>query len=158
MICQKIPPTRTGCGGSDLDTESSWVYGHHMGLAEFHGRRRPAAVSALIGMAFYAMLFPWHTVSQTSIALAEAGFATNPVPICHAEAPGDPAKPAQPAKQTHCPICNGFAALQLAVAGMPIALPLPPQTSGKHGFGSEAHLTDALVLKAQSRGPPSLSA
>ena len=126
-----------------------------MGLAEFHGRRRPAAISALIGMAFYAMLFPWHTVSQTSMLLAQAGFATSTVPICHTDVPGDPAKPAQPAKQTHCPICNGFAALQFALAGAPIALPLPPQVAGKHTFGSEDHLTDALVLAAQSRGPPS---
>ncbi len=109
-------------------------------------------------MAFYAMLFPWHAVSQTSIALAEAGFATNPVPICHAEPLGNPAKPAQPAKQTHCPICNGFAALQLALASAPIALPLPPHVTGKHVFGSEDHLTDALVLAAQSRGPPLRSA
>jgi hypothetical protein len=134
------------------------AYSRVMGLAGFHGRRRPAAISALIGMAFYAMLLPWHTVSQTSIALAAAGFATNPVPICHAEAPGDPSKPAQPTKQTHCPICNGFAALQFAVAGTPIALPLPPQVTGKHALGSEDHLTDALVLAAQSRGPPSHSA
>jgi hypothetical protein len=126
-----------------------------MGLAEFHGRRRSAAISALIGMAFYAMLFPWHTVSQTSIALAQAGLAASMVPICHTEAPGDPAKPAQPAKQTHCPICNGFATLQFAVASAQIALLLPPQASAKHIFGTEDHLTDALVQAAQSRGPPS---
>ena len=129
-----------------------------MGLAEFHGRRRPAAISALIGMAFYAMLFPWHTVSQTSMLLAQAGFSTSTVPICHTEAPGDPAKPAQPAKQTHCPICNGFAALQFTLAGASIALVLPTQTSGKHVFGTEDHLADAVVRAAQSRGPPSHSA
>jgi hypothetical protein len=129
-----------------------------MGLAEVHGRRQPAAISALIGMAFYALLFPWHTVSQTSIALAQAGLAASLVPICHTEAPGDPARPAQPAKQTHCPICSGLAALQFALAGASIALPLPPQASAKHIFGTEDHLTDALVQAAQSRGPPSYSA
>ncbi|HMK40316.1 MAG TPA: DUF2946 family protein [Methyloceanibacter sp.] len=129
-----------------------------MGLAELHGRRRPAAISALIGMTFYAMLFPWHTVSQTSLLLAQAGFATSTVPICHTEAPGDPAKPAQPAKQTHCPICNGFAALQFALAGTSIAPVLPPQISGKHAFGTDDHLGDAVVQSAQSRAPPSQSA
>jgi Protein of unknown function (DUF2946) len=129
-----------------------------MGLAGFHGRRRPAAISALIGMAFYAMLFPWHTVSQTSIALAQAGFAASTIPICHSEAPSDPAKPAHPAKQTHCPICNGFAALQFALAGVSIALPLPPQVSGKHSFGADDHLAEALVQAARSRAPPSHSA
>src|SRR5262249_27645890 len=119
------------------------AYSREMGLAGFHGRRRPAAISALIGMAFYAMLFPWHTVSQTSIALAQAGLAASTVPICHTEAPGDPAKPAQPAKQTHCPICSGFAALQFALASASIALPLPSQVSGKHAFGAADHLTDA---------------
>jgi hypothetical protein len=105
-------------------------------------------------MAFYALLFPWHTVSQTSIALAQAGIAASTAPICHTEASGDPAKPAQPAKQTHCPICSGFAALQFALAGASVALPLPPQASGKHTLGTEDHLADALVQAAQSRGPP----
>jgi hypothetical protein len=111
-------------------------------------------------MAFYAMLLPWHAVSQTSLLLAHAGLAGRDVPMCHRDAatPVDPAKPEQPTKQTHCPICNGFAALQFAVAGTPIALPLPPQVTGKHALGSEDHLTDALVLAAQSRGPPSHSA
>ncbi len=129
-----------------------------MGLAEFHGRRRPAAISALIGMAFYALLFPWHTVSQTSMLLAQAGFSTSTVPICHTEAPGDPAKPGQPAKQTHCPICSGFAALQFALAGSPIALILPAQISGKHAFGTEDNLAEAAVRAPQSRGPPQHSA
>jgi hypothetical protein len=129
-----------------------------MGLGELHKGRRPAAFLALIGIAFYAMLFPWHTVSQASILLAQAGLAANPVPICHTEAPGDPAKPAQPAKQTHCPICSGFAALQFALASASIELPLPSPTSGKHAFGTDDHLADALVQAPQSRGPPSHSA
>ena len=126
-----------------------------MSLAELHERRRSAAISALIGMAFYAMLFPWHTVSQTSIALAEAGFATNPVPICHTEAPSDPAKPAQTAKQTHCPICNGFAALQLALVSAPLSLPLRTVLASRFSPGIEDHLTEALVLAPHNRGPPS---
>jgi hypothetical protein len=41
---------------------------------------------ALIGMAFYAMLFPWHTVSQTAMLLAQAGLGTSAMPLCHGEA------------------------------------------------------------------------
>jgi hypothetical protein len=128
--------------------------GWGIALAFMHRRRSVGAALALVGMALYAMLFPWHTVSQTSMLLAQAGLSTSAVPICHTEAPGDPAKPAQPTKQTHCPICNGFAALQFALAGASIALVLPAQPSGKHAFGAEDHLADAVVQAAQSRGPP----
>ncbi len=127
-----------------------------MTLGVLYKGRRVSAMLALIGMAFYAMLFPWHTVSQTSMLLAQAGLATSTIPICHRDAApiSNPAKPEQPAKQTHCPICNGFAALQFALAGAPISLVLPPRPSGKLSFGTEDHLADALVQAAQSRGPP----
>src|SRR6187200_2575515 len=86
-----------------------------MSLRALHKNRGVGAVIALIGMAFYAMLFPWHTVSQTYLQLAQAGAGTTTIPSCHREATGEPAKPAQPVKQTHCPICSGLAALQLAL-------------------------------------------
>jgi hypothetical protein len=34
-----------------------------MGLASMHRHRSCAATLALLGMAFYAVLIPWHTVS-----------------------------------------------------------------------------------------------
>ena len=46
-----------------------------MSLRALHKNRGVGAVIALIGMAFYAMLFPWHTVSQTSLLLAQAALA-----------------------------------------------------------------------------------
>ncbi len=126
-----------------------------MGLTDVHRRRRAAAISALLGMAFYALLFPWHTVSQTELLLAQSGFVATPAPICHSQAPGDRGKPAQPAKQTHCPICSGFAALQFALAGASVALVLPLQAGDKYAFGTEGHVADASVQSPQSRGPPS---
>jgi hypothetical protein len=107
-------------------------------------------------MAFYAMLFPWHTVSQTSLLLAQAGVSITTIPSCHREAAGKPAKPAQPAKQTHCPICSGLAALQLALTNAPVSFPLPPQFVGKFLHATETNLAEALVLPPHNRGPPSL--
>ena len=128
-----------------------------MSLRALHKNRGVGAVIALIGMAFYAMLFPWHTVSQTSLLLAQAGAGTPTIPSCHREATGEPAKPAQPVKQTHCPICSGLAALQLALTSPPVPLPLPPQFVGKFLHGTETNLAEASVLPPHNRGPPSLS-
>lgn len=121
-----------------------------MSLRALHKNRGVGAVIALIGMAFYAMLFPWHTVSQTSLLLAQAGAGTTTIPSCHREATGEPAKAAQPVKQ-------GLAALQLALTSPPVSLPLPPQFVGKFLHGTETNLAEASVLPPHNRGPPSLS-
>jgi hypothetical protein len=129
-----------------------------MSLRLLHKTRRVGGVIALVGMVFYAMLFPWHTVSQTTLLLAQAGVGTSIIPICHREATGEPAKPAQPTKQTHCPICNGFAAPQLALTSPPISLSLPTELVGKLLHSTEADLAEASGLTPHNRGPPSLSA
>ena len=121
-----------------------------MSLRALHKNRGVGAVIALIGMAFYAMLFPWHTVSQTSLLLAQAGAGTTTIPSCHREATGEPAKAAQQVKQ-------GLAALQLALTSPPVSLPLPPQLVGKFLHGTETNLAEASVLLRHNRGPPSLS-
>ena len=51
--------------------------GWGIALAFMHRRRSVGAALALVGMALYAMLFPWHTVSQTSMLLAQAGLSTS---------------------------------------------------------------------------------
>jgi hypothetical protein len=114
------------------------------------------ATIALVGMAFYAMLFPWHTVSQTAMLLAQAGLGTSAIPLCHGEATpaSDPAKNSRPSKQTHCPICSGFAALQLAAAGATVVVATPPAATIVLADGTQDHLTDALRHAPQSRGPP----
>lgn len=127
-----------------------------MSLKALYKSRRLGSAIALIGMVFYAMLFPWHTVSQTSLWLAQAGIGTSAIPMCHREAPGEPAKPVQPVKQTHCPICSGFAALQLALTSSPVLLPLPRDFAVRFWPGTETDLAEASVLTPHNRGPPSL--
>ena len=127
-----------------------------MSLTALGKVRRLSGAIALIGMAFYAMLFPWHTVSQTSMLLAQAGLGMSALAPCHREAapPGDTSKPSQPAKQTHCPICNGFAALPIAMGGPVMALIAPPAAPGTLVHGIEDQFAGALVRAPQSRGPP----
>jgi hypothetical protein len=127
-----------------------------MGLAGLYRRRRPVNAFALIGMVFYVLLFPWHTVSQTALMFGHAELALGATPICHGDAAPStvPSKGPHPAKPTHCPICNGFAALQFALAGTATAMVLPPESGSAATAGSEDHLADALVPAPQSRGPP----
>ena len=54
-----------------------------MGLVFMHRRRRLGATLALLGMAFYAVLIPWHTVSQATLALDPAQAWADAAPMCH---------------------------------------------------------------------------
>jgi hypothetical protein len=129
-----------------------------MGPALLHRHRRLSATFALLGMAFYAVLIPWHTVSQTAMLLAQVELGTSANPICHGDSTpaGEPSKDSSPSKQTHCPICSGFAALQFALAGSAMALLVQPESGSALLDGTGDHLTDALVHAPQSRGPPLL--
>ena len=75
---------------------------------------------ALAGMSFYAVLVPWHTVSQATANVVQPDFASGQ-PHCHQmlAKQGLPSKQSTPSgPRTKCPICNGFGALHLA-AGAP---------------------------------------
>jgi hypothetical protein len=129
-----------------------------MNLGGFYRHRRLAGALALAGMAFYVVLLPWHTVSQATAGTAPAAIAGLAEPPCHQSEEGAGAKTQVPSKQrTHCPICNGFAALQLAVSAPANApavrvtaapLPLP---------AADDDLADVAVPAPQSRGPPLVS-
>jgi hypothetical protein len=132
-----------------------------MGLIRFN--RGLAGAAALLGIAFYAVLLPWHIVSQASIALGD------PAPAISAEhhpchdhdetaAADDTAKGARPASKTHCPICTGFGVLHLAVASVAIAFLAPPDRLAVILDSTEDHLADVLVQSPQSRAPPRLTA
>ena len=54
-----------------------------MSLKGLHRRRRFAAALALVGMAFYAVLLPWHTVSQATNALVGTGLGITAELPCH---------------------------------------------------------------------------
>ena len=133
-----------------------------MWLRGFQWHRRFAGSLALAGMAFYAVLLPWHTVSQVAREIAPTAIAGLSEPPCHQNAtaePGRDTKAPEPSKpRTHCPICSGFAALQLAVADTAIAMHALPELGSTHFAGTDHRLADALVLAPQIRGPPSLPA
>jgi hypothetical protein len=131
-----------------------------MSLGGFHRHRRFAGALALAGMAFYAVLLPWHTVSQATAEIAPGGLAGLSEPPCHQGAgmaiPG--AKAPEPSKQrTHCPICSGFAALHLAVSPPTNALAVTVDAGALLPPAAEDDLADAAVPAPQSRGPPPVS-
>jgi len=135
-----------------------------MALALAQSHHRLGGTFALLGMAFYAVLIPWHTVSQASLALAGSPLALVAEPPCHsvAGAPGDPrsetTKGSHPAGKTHCPICTGFAALHLALASAAIALPAPPELGAARFDAAQRHVAALPIPAPQSRAPPPLAA
>ena len=131
-----------------------------MALAFVQSHRRLGGTLALLGMAFYAVLIPWHTVSQASAALAGDRPALSAEPPCHEAASprGETTKSSHPASKTHCPICAGFAALHLALASGAIALPAPPEPSAALFNVTQQHLAALPVPAPQSRAPPGLAA
>jgi Protein of unknown function (DUF2946) len=133
-----------------------------MGLRACLRRRRVAATLALLGMAFYAMLFPWHTVSQTALQLGQAQLGLAAMPPCHEGSATDqtaPSKDSKPAKpRSHCPICSGFASLQITLAGAAGFLISAPEVGGRVSFATIRHVAEAAPRIPQSRGPPSFPA
>jgi hypothetical protein len=131
-----------------------------MCLRIFHRHRRFAGLLALAGMAFYAVLLPWHTVSQATTEIAPAGLAGLSEPPCHQSVAmaGRGAKAPEPSKQrTHCPICCGLAALHLAVSPPTNALAVTVDAGALLPPAVEDDLADAAVPAPQSRGPPPVS-
>ena len=128
-----------------------------MGLGWLHQYRRSAGAVALAGMAFYAVLLPWHTVSQATGPPLSLGKSFEP-PCHQALAAGDNAKTPQPAKpRTHCPICNGFAAFHFAAPAPASALLVRPAVHAAILHTVEDGLVGVIARAPQSRGPPSSS-
>ncbi len=109
--------------------------------------RRTAAALALLGVAFYVLLLPWHLTSQFAAQIHRADLGIFADAMCTSD--GAPAAPA-----TSCPICKGLAAFQLAMAAPEAAtLAVMP------------HATPVLIIARddvagsdlptpRSRGPP----
>jgi len=128
-----------------------------MGFGWLYRHRRGGGVLALLGMAFYAVLIPWHTISQARFGLSGSSLAAEVKLPCHGMAGRDAGKDSKPASKTKCPICTGYAALHLAVAPQPITLAKPSEAAS----ASFQHLTErawARPRTAQSRAPPAPSA
>jgi hypothetical protein len=118
--------------------------------------RRISAALALLSVAFYTLLLPWHLTSQFRIGLFEAEFGPIANVICVSAAKAEiPAVPGAPS--SNCPICKGLAAFQVAFAGATPALTLPASfSSNLFDVISDDVVGTALPI-ARSRGPPRLA-
>jgi hypothetical protein len=118
---------------------------------------RGAAAIALLGIAFYTLLLPWHLTSQLQRQLLTAGFGADRDIICQSgEADGVAKPPGAPA--TSCPICKGLAAFQLALIPAPPVV-FPPRdvhvSLARHVADDGAN---AFHIAPRNRGPPSFPA
>jgi hypothetical protein len=123
-----------------------------MGLGLHRGRRLAGAI-ALVGMAFYAVLIPWHTVSQAAAQLPHPSDKLSQ-PNCHSSGPqgSKGSLPAKPLSQ--CPICKGFAALQFALSGTTSLAFIPSAITDFTTQSAEDSLSARLIQAPQNRGPP----
>lgn len=103
---------------------------------------------ALLGVAFYALLLPWHLTSQFSLQLHRADVGMFADAMCTP----DGSNPVAPA--TNCPICKGLAAFQLALAAPAVAsLPEMPHAAPLL-VAVRDDAADLAVPSPRSRGPP----
>jgi hypothetical protein len=115
--------------------------------------RRVAAAMALLGVAFYALLLPWHLTSQFALGLYEAEFGPLAAVMCGKSVDGvNPSLPGAPA--TSCPICKGLAAFQLTLAPAPPVVALPALAHAQFVPGASDDAAGAALPTPRSRGPP----
>ncbi len=112
-------------------------------------RRSVSAALALLGVAFYALLLPWHLTSQYTTNLYKLEIGELAGAICLS----DGSSPAMPS--TSCPICKGLAAFHLAVASPATLLPPPPLDAGRMRIALREDVADASLPSQRNRGPPS---
>ncbi len=115
--------------------------------------RRVAAALALLGVAFYALLLPWHLTSQFTLGLFEAEFGPLAQVMCGKSAGSvNPSLPGSPA--TSCPICKGLAAFQLTLAPAPPVVALPMMGEALFASAAAEDVAGAALLTPRNRGPP----
>jgi hypothetical protein len=123
-----------------------------MPLGAFYRHRRFTGALALLGMAFYVVLLPWHTLSQTTLQLSQTSAVAPPCP--HAMV-GEGSKIPKPEKpRTHCPICNGLAPLQTAVSVPATPFLLRIVEGDVEHTACEDRVAKSPAPIPQSRGPP----
>jgi hypothetical protein len=132
-----------------------------MSLKGPYRRRRFVAALAIVGMAFYTVLVPWHTVSQATTALVSSRLGITSAAPCHdasaATKNKQSSKGSAPSNKSHCPICSGFAALQLTLAGAAIDVVTPPEAGDILHQCTLEQLAGTKLRAPQSRGPPHFS-
>lgn len=115
-----------------------------------HKYRVVGAALALLGVALYALLLPWHLTSQFNNELNRADVIAGV--ICSSEG----SSPAMPASS--CPICKGLASFHLALAPPDaVALPVLPHATPVLASLRD-HVAELAIPRPNSRGPPLLNA
>jgi hypothetical protein len=114
-------------------------------------RRLPGAL-ALAGMAFYAILLPWHIASDSELTQAAFELKIGRTAQSEAEKPS----PSKPPEQ--CPMCKDFAGFQLALTGGAIHVVIPREIGDALFDTSQDHIAEASVPPPHGRGPPHLPA
>jgi hypothetical protein len=116
-------------------------------------RFKVTAVVALLSIAFYALLLPWHLTSQFAQQLFSAKYDAAASLICHSGPIGnDPVVPGAP--ETNCPICKGLGALDLAISPPSHFAPAAPAVHSVYFDQGRENLVGAGVPTPRSRGPP----
>lgn len=113
-----------------------------------------AAAFALLGIAFYSLLLPWHLTSQFAASLFQAEFGSLAGVMCSgtSSTADNPATPGAPT--TNCPICKGLASFHLAVEPATIAALSPPEIGEAFFASLRDDAAGAPLLTPRSRGPP----
>jgi hypothetical protein len=122
--------------------------------------RRLAAAFALAGIAFYALLLPWHLTSQFDAQLFKAQFAAEfgtefgalAQTMCTGSGSGAPTEPGAPASS--CPICKGLAAFHIAIAPADQPAVAAPEAIALAFDHAREDLTGARTQTPRNRGPP----
>jgi hypothetical protein len=105
-------------------------------------------------MAFYAVLVPWHTVSQAITSLLAAAEAVDRPCHDHAAMADGQSGPAKPL--TNCPICKGLGTLNLATAAQAFLVVATTAQSTPLPQAPDEDLVPGEDVIPQSRGPPLL--
>jgi hypothetical protein len=113
--------------------------------------RRVAAAVALLSVAFYALLLPWHLTSQFERQLFTADFGISAQAMCSADASGR-SVPGVP--DSSCPICKGIAAFHFAIAPAAQAELTPPPAIAVSFAHAREDLAGARPTNPRNRGPP----
>ena len=115
-----------------------------------HKYRVTGAALALLGVALYALLLPWHLTSQFNSQLNHADIIAGVICSTSDSAPSMPA--------SSCPICKGMASFHLAIAPPDmVTLPAMPHAAALLGSVRD-DVAELARIRAHSRGPPTLSA
>lgn len=118
-------------------------------------RNRVARAWALLGVAFYTLLLPWHLTSQFDRQLFVAEFGNEVALICSSDAKSGAAPTDSGTPASSCPICKGLAAFQLALAPAAQVIAPPAMVDTAMRLALREDVAGAVTIPPRSRGPPS---